>query len=149
MKKTFLSVVFAALVLPQVAYAYVFSYTYQGQTLYYKIADGRTDAWVVRQNYSSPSYTNLTGDLVIPDSVEYGGISYPVTTIDDFAFDGCSGLTSVTIGNSVTTIGTAAFQNCSGLTSVTIGSSVSWIGQSAFTYCSGLTKTNYTGTVAQ
>lgn len=39
--------------------------------------------------------------------------------ISDSAFSGCSGLTSVTIGNSVTYIGDSAFQNCSGLSSVT------------------------------
>ena len=53
---------------------------------------------------------------------------------------GCSGLTSVTIGNSVTSIGASAFKNCSGLTSVTIPNSVTSIGRDAFEYCSGLTS---------
>ncbi len=35
-----------------------------------------------------------------------------VTSIREFAFNGCSGLTSVTIGNSVTSIGENAFRNC-------------------------------------
>ena len=70
-------------------------------------------------------------DLVIPNNV---------TSIGDYAFYGCSGLTSVTIGNSVTSIGGSAFQHCSGLTSVTIGNSVKSIGQDAFRECSGLTS---------
>ena len=41
-----------------------------------------------------------------------------VTSIGDWAFSGCSGLTSVTIGNSVTSIGFGAFYGCTGLTSV-------------------------------
>ena len=53
-----------------------------------------------------------TGNLTIPESVTYGGISYPVTSIGNEAFDGCSGLTSVTIGNSVTSIGKKAFDGC-------------------------------------
>ena len=67
-------------------------------------------------------------------------ISDGVTTIGSYAFDGCSGLTSVVIPNSVTSIGSAAFSGCSGLTSVTIPNSVTTIGSSAFSNCSGLTK---------
>jgi len=43
-----------------------------------------------------------------------------VTNMGDYAFEGCSGLTSVTIGNSVTSIRNYAFVACSSLTSVTI-----------------------------
>ena len=63
-----------------------------------------------------------------------------VTSIGNNAFSGCSGLTSVTIGNGVTSIGSSAFYNCSGLTSVTIGNSVTSIGQNAFYNCSALTS---------
>ena len=71
-----------------------------------------------------------------------------VTSIGEGAFDGCSGLTSVTIPDSVTSIGRSAFEGCSGLTSVTIGNSVISIGNSAFDGCSGLTSITYKGTIA-
>ena len=46
-----------------------------------------------------------SGEVVIPESVEHEGAAYSVTSIGSSAFEGCSGLTSVTIGNSVTSIG--------------------------------------------
>ena len=63
-----------------------------------------------------------------------------VTSIGDKAFKGCSRLTSLTIPSSVTSIGDWAFGYCSELTSLTIPSGVTSIGQSAFLGCSGLTS---------
>ena len=68
------------------------------------------------------------------------GINYQVTSIGNNAFEGCSGLTSVTIPSSVTSIGNNAFLGCSGLTSVIIPSSVTSIGCGAFQSCSSLTS---------
>ena len=61
-----------------------------------------------------------------------------LTSIGNGAFHSCSGLTSITIGNSVTSIGSQAFIDCSGLTSVTIGNGVTSIGYDAFWGCSSL-----------
>ena len=70
-------------------------------------------------------------NTIIPNSV---------TSIEEWAFNGCSGLTSITIPNSVTSIGNNAFYCCYGLTSITIPNSVTSIGDGAFYYCSGLTS---------
>ena len=63
-----------------------------------------------------------------------------VMSIGGYAFSKCAGLTSVTIPDSVTSIGNSAFSDCSGLTSVTIGKGVTSIGQFAFAGCTGLTS---------
>ena len=70
-------------------------------------------------------------DLVVPNSV---------TSIGNYAFQGCTGLTSVTIPNSVTYIGKSAFNGCSSLTSITIPNSVTSIEERVFIGCSGLTS---------
>ena len=62
-----------------------------------------------------PLGSKPTGDLTIPESVTFGGISFPVTSIGKSAFEYCSGLTSVTIPGSVTSIGVGVFFGCSGL----------------------------------
>ena len=67
-----------------------------------------------------------SGDIVIPESVKYSGITCSVTSIGEGAFRNCSDLTSVTIPNSVTSIGERAFEDCEGLTSVHISDLAAW-----------------------
>ena len=108
-------------------------------------------------------YTGAGGAVVIPASIggapvtaigelafspDYQGIQSitsvtipnSVTSIGNYAFNGCSGLTSVTIGSEVTSIGGGAFNGCTGLTSITIPNSVTSIGNDAFAVCSSLTS---------
>ncbi len=64
-----------------------------------------------------------------------------LTSIGDYAFAGCSGLTSMTnIPNSVLNIGEGAFVSCSGLASLTIPESVIDIADGAFRDCTSLTS---------
>ena len=94
----------------------------------------------------SNSYARLTS-VNIPDSVTYNGITYSVTSIENYAFEDCTSLASVTIGNSVTSIGLGAFSGCWRITSVTIGNNVTSIGGNAFDRCTGLTTITFPNSV--
>jgi len=63
-----------------------------------------------------------------------------VTTIDGYAFYGCTGLINATIPDSVTSIGDSAFSGCAKLTFIIIPDAVTSIGSSAFSGCTGLTS---------
>ena len=58
--------------------------------------------------------------LALAGYIKMAVIEPGVTTIGNYAFNGCTGLTSVTIPSSVETIDNFAFRDCTGLTSVTI-----------------------------
>ena len=73
-------------------------------------------------------YNGSDTEIVIPSEID----GKAVTSIDIWAFEGCTGLTSVTIPESVTSIGSGAFYGCSGLASITIPDSVTSIGAWAF-----------------
>ena len=67
--------------------------------------------------------------------------------IGEYAFFGCSSLTSVNIPSSVTGIGNKVFRGCTSLTSINIPSSVTEIGWYAFSGCSSLTSVNIPSSV--
>ena len=81
-----------------------------------------------------PSYAFADSDTTI------NTIPNSVTSIGDYAFRGCSSLTSISIPDSVTSIGSSAFYGCSSLTSISIPDGVTSIGNYAFYGCSSLTS---------
>ncbi len=81
------------------------------------------------------NYIGNDAEIVLLDS--YNGENYK---IGNYAFSGCSSLTSITIPEGVTSIGSYAFSDCSSLTSITIPEGVTSIGNNAFSDCSSLTS---------
>ena len=107
--------------------------------LYYNLYADNTAELVAEQQYDEKNYRNLKGTIFIPSSVRYNSTAYTVTSICEWAFNQCDGLTSVTIPNSVTSIGMAAFSACANLTSVNIPNSVTSIDDYTFDGCTNLT----------
>ena len=121
-----------------------FEFTVDG--VRYSVNDDNKTVTVV----GNPSGSKPTGDLTIPGSVTFRGISFSVTKIGTQAFSGCSGLTSIKVesGNSVydshencnAIIETATNILISGCKNTIIPNSVTSIGPGAFDGCSGLTS---------
>ena len=132
MKKNLLLTLVALLC---VVHAQAYDY-FRSEGICYVITS-ETTIKVTKLGFNGEKYS---GTIIIPAEVSYSGIRYSVTSIGAYAFNGCKGLTSVTIPNSVTSIENYAFSGCRGLTSVTIGSSVTTIGEYAFSDCTGLTS---------
>ena len=63
-----------------------------------------------------------------------------LTSIPNYAFSGCTFLTSIEIPNSVTSIGTSAFTKCYSLREIEIPDSVTSIGNEAFEFCYSLSS---------
>ena len=100
--------------------------------------DTAKECWVIKFDGD----VTAIGDYAFYGCTSLTSITIPdsVTTIGYMAFYDCDSLTSVTIPDSVTSIGDYAFDDCSSLTSVTIGDSVTMIGNGTFSSCSNLTS---------
>lgn len=102
-------------------------------------------------------YTSSDGNVVTPNIAGIESNTYEngqgiitfnseITSIKEYAFEGCSRLTSVTIPNSVAEIETRSFWGCTSLTNIIIPSSVTSIGYETFEACSNLSEIFLLGT---
>ena len=119
----------------------------QAETKDTKVEDGKEGylSYCIYQKPDETKYVEITrcdynakGAVEIPTKIK----DIKVTSIGNFAFSGCSGLTGIEIPSSVTSIRDQAFSSCRGLTGIEIPSSVTKIGEAAFSGCSGLTSIN-------
>ena len=102
-------------------------------------------------SYQIPNSVTSIGDFAFYGCTSLTSINIPdsVTSIGVRTFEDCTHLTSVTIPDSVTSISYMTFSGCTSLTSITIPDSVTSIDNSAFAYCTSLTDVYYTGTQEQ
>ena len=90
------------------------------------------------------SVLDLSEARIVNGGGEYYYYGYNCYTSNDvigeYAFKGCSGLTSLNLPAGITSIGSRAFYGCSGLTSLNLPADITYIGLYAFYGCSGLTS---------
>lgn len=125
------------------------SVSYKNESSYYDNEDKETE-YHVSSDYA--------GDIIIPDKVSYGGVTYKVTSIRAYAFANaeyysrsryvyCGGtdITSIKLPTSITSIGEYAFGGCSMLTTINIPKLVSSISTGAFEDCTNLSDIDFEG----
>lgn len=78
-------------------------------------------------NFCIINRSKVSGDVVIPESIEYEGQSYEVQRIGAEAFYGCSNMTSIQIPKTITSVNPWAFYGCSNLKKVYITDLKAWL----------------------
>lgn len=116
------------------------AYDFKEGELCYKVTYYDKYVSVTYEKWPSPTYSSLSSNLEIPETVTHDGKTYTITAIGDEAFCFCSMLTSVSIPNSVTSIGKKAFTNCRNISSIDFGDAVTKIDDQAFVNCYGFTR---------
>ena len=98
----------------------------------------KESTWIDSRDNCNAIIETATNKLLI--GCKNTTIPSSVTSIGNYAFYGCSSMTSITIPNSVAGFGDYAFYDCTSLTSITIPNSVTSIGSNTFSKCTNLTS---------
>ena len=115
-----------------------FSSGFEVGGLFYKTAKGYSMDFV--EVTGNPGGGKYSGEVVVPGTVEYDGITYTVKGVGNRAFEGCGDLRKVTISEGIDEIGAYAFIGCGNLERVILPSTLVIIDNSnpVFTGCSKL-----------
>ena len=126
----------------------VSAYDFVYQNIAYTITSSSPREVKVVPNTSSGATAQYSGNITIPETVFYGGLSYTVTSIGYGAFSGDKGVTSVSLPNTLVSIAGDAFYGCVWLQSIVIPNGVTSIGSDAFASCSKLSTITLGDSVA-
>ena len=115
-----------------------FSSGFEVGGLFYKTAEGYSMDFV--EVTGNPGGGKYSGDVVVPGTVEYDGITYTVKGVGNRAFEECGNLRKVTISEGIYKIGAYAFIGCGNLERVILPSTLENIDASnpVFEGCSKL-----------
>ena len=82
-------------------------------------------------------------EIDLPGKINYGGSTYTVTDVRDYAFSGNTRITVLKVCHGVTSIGYHAFSGCTSLKYVYLPSSVTLLDNYSFANTSSMTQFNY------
>ena len=137
-----------------------FAYDFEVDGIYYNITSAsqrtvevtyRTKSSLSRYNDDADSYNTYSGDVIVPETVQYEGKYYKVTSIGIYAFSGCRTTNSVSLPRSVVSIGKLAFgqsyySSYPSIKKIVLQEGLINIDESAFYCCISLSQVNIPST---
>lgn len=107
--------------------------TYEINGITYAIDDNSDETFVT-------SNTNYSGNINVPEFINFNNKIYSVTGIGASAFSNCENLTAVKLPKTIKSIGVYAFKGCSKLAEISIPEGVTILNSATFEECTSLTS---------
>ena len=96
------------------------------------------------EEYNKPAIpADTEGEIVIPDSVVFEGVTAPVRWLSRGSFQSCPNLTAVRLPQTLKTISDLAFEGCTSLREITFPDSLDVIFPRAFIGCTALRRVRF------
>ena len=115
-------------------FIHVSAYDFNADGIYYTILQDGISVEVSNKSGNAFAKSVYTGDMIIPETVEHGGLLYNVTGIGQYAFYK-SGVTSVCLPASIESIEKYAFAKCEEMLSCNFPEKMTYLGEAAFSGC--------------
>lgn len=91
--------------------SYLYSADFTVDGILYNVLNENEVEVTYEKNESGYNASTYVGDIVVPETVTYRGMTFKVTQIGKYAFAGCK-MNSVELPNSITSIDVSAFSSC-------------------------------------
>ena len=111
------------------------AYDFEKDGIFYNVTS--LEDLTVEVTNEEGNYHHYSGNIIVPETVDWNERTFTVTAIGDDAFSQ-SDITSINMPISITRIGSAAFSHCDQLDSIAFPESVTYIEGQAFCECERL-----------
>ena len=125
----------AALMMGLLATVTAQAYDFEKDGIFYNVTS--LEDLTVEVTNEEGNYHHYSGNIIVPETVDWNERTFTVTAIGDDAFSQ-SDITSINMPISITRIGSAAFSHCDQLDSIAFPESVTYIEGQAFCECERL-----------